>query len=107
MNRGKIMKWLTIIFVVLFLTGCGGLSTENIDVTTKPIEREKLIIDPLPPLHISKPVPQQITVNENKEPIVILSWDSYEKLGINISQMYTWMNQCVANINAYRDYYEN
>ena len=117
MEKEELMRLAFVILIgLLFLTAC-STPPRVIEISAKPISKPELILPPAEQLRL-KDVEWIIITEENadeifaklkesrKDPMLIgLSDDGYEVLGLNYSDIMSYIQQQNAIIKAYENYY--
>lgn len=97
------MKTVSVFFCLACLVGCSQA------ITTKPVERLKLNLAPVPPAQL-KPVGFHVVTPENlsvvTESFVCMDMNAYRNLAINIEALKNFILMQNKQLQTYKNYYE-
>lgn len=111
------MKYITILVTALLLVGCTA-TPRQIEISAKPIDKPALVLPPVEELRlkdvewiiINKDNAEEVfakLIKDKKDPALIaLTDEGYTKLGLNMSDIMTLLQQQKEIIAAYQNYYE-
>jgi hypothetical protein len=103
---------------LVFLAGCLGNNPGPVEITTKPIDKPELVLPQSDELQL-KAVKWQVVTPENIDEVFVeitesgrpatmfaLTDQGYEDLGLNLSDLRTYIQQQQVIIAAYENYYQ-
>jgi hypothetical protein len=105
--------------LVLTLAGCLGSRTQEIEVSSAPIDRPELTLPPVDEINMREvewviinednldTKIEQLTANGQPLAMFVLTGEGYENLGLNISDIRALVQQQQEIIVAYENYYKN
>ena len=111
------MKYITILVAGLLLVGCTS-TPRQIEISARPIDKPALVLPPVEQLRlkdvewivINKDNAEEVfakLLKDKKDPALIaLTDEGYTKLGLNMSDIMTLLQQQKEIIAAYQNYYE-